>query len=222
MADETNALKQRAAESAVTQVASGMIVGLGSGSTAEFVLIELSRRVRAGLRITAVPTSERTAVRCRELEIPLAELNGTIDLAIDGADEVERRGLNLIKGRGGALLREKIVAQACVRYLIVVDPTKLVDRLGAGRVPIEVVPFGWQSTVRKIQELGGQPERRDFVTDNGNYILDCAFGPIQDPHCLSTDLHNIAGVAEHGLFLDLAGEVHVGTPGGVEILKPNI
>jgi len=222
MTEETNGLKQRAAESAVAQVAGGMIVGLGSGSTAEFVLLELSRRVRAGLQIAAVPTSERTAARCRELEIPLAELNGTIDLAIDGADEVERGALNLIKGRGGALLREKIVAQACKRYLIVVDQTKLVDRLGAGRVPIEVVPFGWQSTARKIQELGGVPERRDFVTDNGNYILDCAFGRIEAPIALSTDLHNIAGVAEHGLFLDLATEVHVGLPQGVEILKANI
>ncbi len=222
MNDEINGLKQRAAESAVTQITGGMIVGLGSGSTAEFVLVELSRRVRGGLRISAAPTSERTAARCRELEIPLAELSGRLDLAIDGADEVERTRLNLIKGRGGALLREKIVAQACKRYVIVVDQTKLVDRLGAGRVPIEVVPFGWQSTARQIQDLGGKPERRDFVTDNGNYILDCAFGPIEDPHSLSADLHNIAGVTEHGLFLDLASEVHVGTPGGVEILKPNI
>jgi ribose 5-phosphate isomerase A len=114
------------------------------------------------------------------------------------------------------------VAQACKRYLLVVDQSKLVDRLGAGRVPVEVVPFGWRSTARQIQELGGKPERRDFVTDNGNYILDCAFGPIEDSHSLSTDLHNIAGVAEHGLFLDLTSEVHVGVPDGVEILKPNI
>ncbi len=222
MADETNGVKQRAAESAVSQITSGMIVGLGSGSTAELVLIELARRVRAGLHISAVPTSERTAARCRELEIPLAELNGALDLAIDGADEVERDRLNLIKGRGGALLREKIVAQACKRYLIVVDQTKLVDRLGAGRVPVEVVPFGWQSTARQIQELGGIPARRDFVTDNGNYILDCSFGPIGDPQGLSTDLHNIAGVAEHGLFLGLTTEVHVGVRDGVEVLKANI
>ena len=222
MADEIDRLKQSAAESAVDLVEAGMIVGLGSGSTADLVLRALARKVRAGLRITAVPTSERTAARCRELEIPLSELNSAIDLAMDGADEVERGSLNLIKGRGGALLREKIVAQACTRYLIVVDQSKLVDRLGAGPVPIEVVPFGWRATARQIQELGGKPERREHVTDNGNYILDCAFGPIEDARFLSTSLHDIAGVAEHGLFLGLTSEVHVGTPDGVEILRPII
>jgi len=215
-----SALKHMAAESAVTRVASGMTVGLGTGSTAEFALLALSRRIREGLRITGIPTSERTAARARELGIPLAELDGKIpiDLTIDGADEVERGRLNLIKGRGGALLREKIVAQAGARFLVVVDHTKLVDRLGAGSVPIEVVPFGWQVTARRILDLGGKAERREFVTDNGNFILDCAFEPIQAPESLAEALDHIAGVVEHGLFIGLATEVHVGSPSGVQIL----
>jgi ribose 5-phosphate isomerase A len=196
-----------------------MIVGLGTGSTGEFVLLALAQKIREGLRITGVPTSERTAARARELGIPLTELRGQIDIAIDGADEVQRDGLHLIKGRGGALLREKIVAQASARFLVVVDQTKLVDRLGAARVPVEVVQFGWQATSRLIQDLGGKPERREFVTDNGNYILDCAFDPIQAPETLAAALDGMAGVVEHGLFIGLATEVHVGTPSGVKVLS---
>ena len=222
MADESSDLKQRAAESAVAQVENGMIVGLGSGSTADFVLLALGRRIRAGLQIDGIPASERTAARARELGIPLAELDRRVDLAIDGADEVERSTLNLVKGRGGALLREKIIAQAAARYLIVIDPTKLVEKLGAGPVPVEVVPFGWQTTARDIEKLGGKSEKRDFVTDNGNYILDCHFGLIEEPQRLSGDLQRIAGVMEHGLFLGLTSEVHVGMPDGVTILKPNL
>lgn len=207
---DLDALKQMAADSAVAQVSSGMVVGLGTGSTAEFVLLALVRRIREGLRITGVPTSERTAARARELGIPLTDLTGPIDIAIDGADEVERGTLNLIKGRGGALLREKIVAQASARFLVVADQSKLVDRLGAGPVPVEVVPFGWQATARRI---GVEFHRRDFVTDSGNYILDCAFSPT-----LANGLDRIAGVVEHGLFIGLATEVHVGTSSGVELL----
>ena len=201
-----------AAESAVTQVSSGMIVGLGTGSTGEFVLLALARRIREGLRITGVPTSEHTASRARELGIPLTELVGPIDIAIDGADEVERGTLDLIKGRGGALLREKIVARAAERFIVVVDQTKLVERLGAAPVPVEVVPFGWQATARQI---AGKSQRRDFVTDNGNYILDCAhFRPD-----LANELDRITGVVEHGLFLGMTTEVHVGTPSGIQILR---
>ncbi len=221
MADETNGLKQKAAESAVTQVSSGMIVGLGSGSTAEFVLLALSQRIHEGLRITGVPTSERTAARARELGISLTDLDGksAIDIAIDGADEVERGSLHLLKGRGGALLREKIVAQASARFLVVVDQTKLVDRLGAGIVPVEVVPFSWQATARLIETLGAKPQRRDFITDNGNYILDCDFGPIQSAESLADSLDHVTGVVEHGLFIGMATEVHVAAPSGVQILR---
>ncbi len=216
MTDERDNWKKLAAESAVTQVVDGMIVGLGTGTTGEFVLLALARRIQEGLRITGVPTSEHTAARARELGIPLTELDGPIDVAIDGADEVERGSLNLIKGRGGALTREKIVAQAASRFLVVVDGTKVVDGLGAVRVPIEAVPFGWQATARRI---GATFQRRDSVTDNGNYILDCDFGPIQSPESLADRLDHIAGVVEHGLFIGMSTEVHVGTSSGVQILR---
>jgi ribose 5-phosphate isomerase A len=214
-------LKELAAESAVTQVSSGMIVGLGTGTTGEFVLLALSRRIREGLRITGVPTSEHTAARARELGIPLTELTGPIDIAIDGADEVTRGTLHLIKGRGGALTREKIVAQASARFLVVVDQTKLVDCLGEAPVPVEVIPFGWKETARRIEALGAKPQRRDFTTDSGNYILDCAFGLMQSPETLASELNRVAGVVEHGLFIGMASEVHVGGSSGVEVLLPN-
>jgi ribose 5-phosphate isomerase A len=210
--------KETAAESAVTQVETGMIVGLGTGSTAEFVLLALARRIKEGLRITGVPTSELTAARARGLGIPVTELTGPIDIAIDGSDEVERNKLSLIKGRGGALLREKIVAQASARFLVVVDQTKIVSRLGAAPVPVEVTQFGWQATARRIQDLGAKTERRDFVTDNGNYILDCSFGFIESPETVAEALDHIAGVVQHGLFVGMASEVHVGTSSGVQVL----
>jgi len=212
--------KRSAAESALTQVAPGMIVGLGTGSTAEFVLLAMARRIREGLRITGVPTSEHTIARARELGIPLTELDRErpIDIAIDGADEVERGSLSLIKGGGGALTREKIVAQGATRFLIVVDQTKIVDRLGAATVPVEVVPFGWQATARRVEALRAKLQRRDFVTDNGNYILDCAFGLIDSPKSLADALDHVAGVVEHGLFIGMATEVHVGGPSGGHVL----
>jgi ribose 5-phosphate isomerase A len=211
MPDELNSLKKLAAESAVTQVADDMVVGLGTGSTAEFVLQALASRIRDGLRISGVPTSERTAARARQLGIPLA-LDVATEIAIDGADEVDPR-LGLIKGRGGALLREKIVAVSSARFLVVVDESKLVDQLGVGLLPVEVVPFGWQATARRLRDLGAEPQRRDFTTDNGNYILDCAFGPIENPESLARELDRITGVVEHGLFIGMAAEVHVGQRG---------
>jgi len=213
MADELNPLKRLAAESAVTQVVQDMVVGLGTGSTVEFVVQALAVRIREGLRITGVPTSERTAARARELGIPLA-VDIATDIAIDGADEVDPQ-LNLVKGRGGALLREKIVAQSSSRFIVVVDESKLVARLGVGLLPVEVVQFGWQATARRILQLGGKPQRRDLVTDNGNYILDCAFGLIQSPESLASELDRITGVVEHGLFIGMTAEVHVGRPSGV-------
>jgi ribose 5-phosphate isomerase A len=215
LADIDN-LKRLAAESAVTQVETGMIVGLGTGTTGEFVLLALARRIQEGLRITGVPTSERTAARARDLGIPLTELTGPIDIAIDGADEVTRGTLHLIKGRGGALTREKIVAQAAARFLVVVDQTKMVDVLGAAPVPVEVIPFGWQATADRI---GATLQRRDFVTDNGNYILDCAFGLMESPESLARRLDHITGIVEHGLFIGMATEVHVGGSSGVQVLK---
>ena len=221
MADERDKWKRLAAESAVTQVETGMVVGLGTGSTAEFVLLALARRIKEGLRITGVPTSGHTVSRARELAIPLTELDGKglLDIAIDGADEVDRKTLNVIKGRGGALLREKIVAQASARFLLIIDQTKLVSVLGARPVPVEVTQFGWQATARRIEDLGAGTKRRDFITDGGNYILDCAFGPIKTPEALAGDLDRIVGVVEHGLFIGMATEVHVGGSSGVQVLK---
>jgi ribose 5-phosphate isomerase A len=219
-------LKKAAAEWAATLVEDGMVVGLGTGSTASLILEPLAARIRLGLRIVGIPTSERTAEQARGLGIPLATLadHARVDLTIDGADEVEIGTLNVIKGRGGALLREKIVASASARMVIVADESKLVDRLGRGAVPVEVVPFEWQSTARRIESLGASPVLRlrpdggAFVTEGGHYILDCAFGPISSAGSLDRELNGIVGVVEHGLFLGLADQVGVGRAGGVEVL----
>ena len=227
MTDDLNRWKQAAAESAVAQVTNGMIVGLGSGSTAAFAVQALGRRVREGLRITGIPTSERTAGAARALEIPLSTLeeHAQIDVTIDGADEVETGSLNLIKGHGGALLREKIVANVSKRLVIVVDQTKIVDRLGAREsVPVEVIPFGWQAAARRLSELGASPLLRTgpggepFKSDGGHYILDCRFGPIASVKSLADELDHIVGVVEHGLFIGLTSEVRVGGAGGVRVI----
>jgi ribose 5-phosphate isomerase A len=219
-------LKKAAAEWAATLVEDGMVVGLGTGSTASLILEPLAARIRQGLRIVGISTSERTAEQARGLGIPLSTLadHARVDLTIDGADEVEIGTLNVIKGRGGALLREKIVASASARLVIVADESKLVDRLGRGAVPVEVVPFEWQSTARRIESLGASPVLRlrpdggAFVTEGGHYILDCAFGPISSAGSLDRELNGIVGVVEHGLFLGLAEQVGVGRAGGVEVL----
>jgi len=220
-------LKQAAAEWAAALIEDGMVVGLGTGSTASLMLEPLTARIRQGLRMVGIPTSERTAELARALGIPLATLadHARVDLTIDGADEVELGTLNLIKGRGGALLREKIVASASAQLVIVADESKLVERLGRGAVPVEVVPFEWQSTARRIESLGGSPALRlrtdgeAFVTDGGHFILDCAFGPISPADSLDRELNGIVGVVEHGLFLGLADQVGVGRAGGVEVLS---
>jgi ribose 5-phosphate isomerase A len=221
--------KKIAAEAAVTQVKDGMIVGLGTGSTATYAVDALGKLVQNGLRITGIPTSEQTARQAQALGIPLATLEEQtqVDLTIDGADEVERGSLNLLKGQGGALLREKIVASASTRLVIIVDETKLVDRLGSrSAVPVEVVPFGWQVAARNLRELGATvsvrrgDEGRLFVSDGGHYILDCAFGPIAAPASLEQKLNSIVGVVEHGLFMGMTSEVIVGGPGGVKVLLP--
>jgi ribose 5-phosphate isomerase A len=228
-ASQQNQFKKEAAQAAAQLVQNGMIVGLGTGSTAAYLVSELGRRVaEEGLRFTGVPTSERTAEQARSFGIPLATLADIkeIDLTIDGADEVQLGTLALIKGHGGALLREKIVASASKRMAVIVDETKLVKRLGGTlAVPVEVVPFGWEATARKLRGMGAGPELRPgvddkpYVTDGGHYILDCAFGPIADPKKIARELDETVGVVEHGLFLGLAKQVFVGGPGGVKILK---
>jgi ribose 5-phosphate isomerase A len=222
--------KKTASDSAARLVESGMVVGLGTGSTAAFVVSALGRRVaEESLRIVGIPTSERTAEQARSLHIPLATFAeyAQIDLTIDGADEVERGTLFLIKGHGGALLREKIVAAASKRMIVVADETKLVDRLGSlTSVPVEVVPFGWEATEQKLKQLGANPTLRlaadgkPYVTDGGHYILDCAYGPMSSPKEVAHHLDHVVGLVEHGLFLEIAAEVFVGGSSGVKILTP--
>lgn len=227
MAAAVDELKRAAAESAVTQVQDGMIVGLGSGSTATLAVSALGRMVRQGLRIAGIPTSERTAAQARALGIPLTTLEecSQIDLTIDGADEAEIGSLNLIKGHGGALLREKIVASVSRRLVIVADDSKLVERLGQRQsVPVEVIPFGWPIAAHRLGVLGANPllrqgpDGKPFKSDGGHYILDCAFGPIDAAQALAEALDHVVGVVEHGLFLGLATELHVAGAGGVRVL----
>jgi ribose 5-phosphate isomerase A len=228
MSQDENQLKLAAAESAAAQVTDGMIVGLGSGSTATLAVNAIGRRVAEGLRITGIPTSERTASQARTLGIPLTTLTeaNQIDLTIEGADEVEEGSLNLIKGLGGALLREKIVASASKRLAIVVDERKVVGRLGTrGPVPVEVVPFGWQVTANRLAGMGAKPVLRQdadgkpFISDGGHYILDCEFGPSVPAEPLAKELDHLVGLVEHGLFIGLTTEVHVAGAGGVRVLK---
>ena len=217
-----------AAEEAVAQIQDGMIVGLGTGSTAKHAVDAIGRRVAAGLRVVGIPTSERTAEQSRKLGIPLATFaeHSKLDIAIDGADEVELGPLNLVKGLGGALLREKIVAAAAARFIVIVDESKLVQHLGThAPLPIEVNPFGWEVTARKIRELGGDPKLRmndakAYVTDGGHYILDTSFGPIRNPPELAQRLDGVVGVVEHGLFCGLTSQVIIGSPDGIKKLAP--
>ena len=227
MTDEAESLKRVAAQEAVTLVQDGMVVGLGSGTTAELFLEELAQRVAGGLHVTAVPTSERVATMARSHGIQVAELHDVakIDITVDGADEIQPRGLDLIKGGGGALLREKLVAAAADRLCIIADRSKLVARLGERwAVPVVVVPYGWRQTADRIRTLGGSPSLRlvdgsPLVTDDGLYILDCRFGPIADPARLARELKGVLGVVEHGLFVGLAKQAIVAGQDGIEILR---
>jgi ribose 5-phosphate isomerase A len=228
MSENQDQLKAAAAESAAARVTDGMIVGLGSGSTAALAVSALGRRVGGGLHITGIPTSEATAAQAKALGIPLTTLAevSSIDMTIDGADEVEQGSLDLIKGLGGALLREKLVATATKALVIVADSSKLVTHLGAhDPIPVEVVPFGWESTAARLAGLGAAPTlRRDtmrevFVTDGGHYILDCRFGSIASAEALASELDHVVGVVEHGLFIGMTSEVHLAGADGVRVLK---
>jgi ribose 5-phosphate isomerase A len=222
-------LKRAAALRAIEEVEDGMVVGLGTGSTAAFVVDGLARRVAAGLRVVGIPTSERTAAQARRLGIPIATFAEyqRLDLTIDGADEVQLGSLDLIKGLGGALLREKIVAAASQKLAIVVDEEKLVERLGEHTpVPVEVTQFGWQATAVALAKLGCVPERRygareqPFLTDGGNFILDCRFGPIGDAGRVEQDIAMIVGTVESGLFVRRSSIVFVASATGVDVLMP--
>jgi ribose 5-phosphate isomerase A len=222
-----DALKRAAAEAAVALVENDMVVGLGTGSTASFAIAALARRHAEGLRFVGLPTSERTAAQARAAGIPLTSFSAhrQIDLTIDGADEVERGTLNLIKGLGGALLHEKIVAAASRRLAIVVDGGKLVDRLGMqAPVPVEVVPFGLETARDHLEVLGASTALRQsaagapYVTDSGHHIVDCRFAPIADPARLEERIGRIVGVVESGLFIARAHMVFVADAGGVHRL----
>jgi ribose 5-phosphate isomerase A len=224
---ERDALKREAAEAAVELVQDGMVVGLGTGSTAAFAVEALARRHRQGLRFVGIPTSERTAAQAKAAGIQLTSFgeHRQIDLTIDGADEVERGTLNLIKGLGGALLHEKIVAAASRRLAIIVDGSKLVDRLGTrAPVPVEAVAFGLEATRAALEGLGASARLRlsstdePFVTDSGNRILDCSFGPIADPARLEERIRRVVGVVESGLFIGRADPVFVADAAGIHRL----
>ncbi|GLS33244.1 ribose-5-phosphate isomerase [Mesorhizobium albiziae] len=227
---DARALKIEAARAALSYVESGMRLGIGTGSTAEEFVRLLAEKVAAGMAVTGVPTSERTAALCVQLGVPLATLDEMpeLDLTIDGADEVDAE-LTLIKGGGGALLREKIVAAASARVIVIADRSKLVETLGRFPLPIEVNRFGLKATEiaigRAAAKLGldgaltlrmtnGEP----FVTDGGHLILDASFGRIPDTRALSEALHAIPGVVEHGLFLELATAVILAGADGIKTL----
>jgi ribose 5-phosphate isomerase A len=222
-------LKRQAGEQAVSLVRSGMVVGLGHGTTAIFAIRRIAELYHAGqLRdVLGIPCSRQVAEDARQLGIPLSTLDQhpAIDLTIDGADEVDPQ-LNVIKGGGGALLREKIVAQASRREVIVVDDSKLSPRLGTRwAVPVEVVPFGWRSQCAYLESLGakialrGENQGDPFKTDQGNLILDCQFGPIFDPTKLAAAMDGRAGIVAHGLFLGLATDVIVASERGLDHLQ---
>ena len=201
--------KQRSAEAACEYVKDGMIVGLGTGSTAEFAVKKIGELVRNGLSIRGIPTSDATKILAESEGIPLIEFSETmfIDLTIDGADEIDAN-LNMIKGGGAALLREKIVASASREEIIIVSVSKLVQQLGAFPLPVEVIPFGWQVVFNQLESLQGNPELRlkqgqPSVTDQGNFIVDCHFRKIENPEQLEQHLNMIPGVVENGLFINL-------------------
>lgn len=213
--------KQLSAERAAECVEDGMVVGLGTGTTAFFAIQKLGQRVSSGLAMRGIPTSEQSRKQAESENIPLIGFDAVtrIDLTIDGADELDPH-FNLIKGGGGALLREKIVASLSDREIIVADESKAVAHLGAFPLPVEVIPFGWQVVQRLLADLSCHPALRrtqdaaPYLTDNGNYILDCDFGRIDDPPALEAKINAIYGVVECGLFIDMTDHIIIGKTDG--------
>jgi ribose 5-phosphate isomerase A len=218
---EVESHKRSAAQRAVELVRPGMIVGLGTGSTARYFIDGLGRKVADGLKVLAVATSDESGRLAKAAGIAIADrIAGELDLAVDGADEIDP-AINCIKGRGGALLREKIVAHASRRFVLVADESKLVGRLGRGPVPVEILPFLWEATSRSIESLGGRPELRlaagePYRTDNGNLVLDTSFGIVDAG--LGLALRGIPGVIEHGLFFGLARAAIIGSASGIRVM----
>jgi ribose 5-phosphate isomerase A len=222
--------KEAAARYAAGLVEEGMVVGLGSGSTAALFVRALGERVRAGLRIVGVPTSQaiENLARAEGISLTTLEEHPHLDLDVDGADAVDP-ALGLLKGLGGALLREKIVAAAAARFVVIVDESKLVTALSqAPLVPVEVIPFGWLRTAAALERLGATVARRarrdappePFVTDGGHYVLDCRFADLADPAAVGAQIKALTGVVDHGLFISLATEAIVGyADGRVRVLR---
>lgn len=230
---DADTLKMRAAERALDYVRPGMKLGLGTGSTAAKFIDLLGARVKDGLDVICVPTSQATRIQAEGLGIPLATLEQQpeLDLTVDGADELDE-SLRLIKGGGGAHLREKIVAAASARMVVIADDSKRVSKLGAFPLPVEIVSFGWRTTLSKVRDtavMNGckglvtlrRSQSDPFVTDNGNYILDCAFGEIDDPKQVAAQLSLLPGVVEHGLFIGLTQTAVIASANGVEIIGEN-
>ena len=217
--------KRVVGEKAADYIKDGMTIGLGSGSTVYWTLKKLGEFVQQGMKVRGIPSSERTEGWAKEFGIPLIDFTDVdyLDIAIDGADEVDSN-LNLSKGGGGSLLREKLVDVYARKLIIVVDHSKMVTQLGKFPLPVEVVPFGWEVTAKRIKSLGCVPklrmnENEIFVTNNGNYILDCQFDTIQNPAELHNQLKLLLGVVETGLFVDMTDIVIIGKDDGVKVVE---
>ncbi|GGA90953.1 ribose-5-phosphate isomerase RpiA [Ornithinibacillus halotolerans] len=219
--------KKLAGEKAVEYIEDGMTIGLGSGSTVYWMMKKVSELVKDGLTIQGVPTSKRTEGWAKEFGIPLVDFSNVekIDVAIDGADEIDSE-LQLAKGGGGSLVREKIVDILAEKFIVIADKTKLVKTLGKFPLPVEVVPFGYEVTAKRIANLGATPvlrmkDGKVFVSDNGNYILDCQFQAIEQPELLHEEIKGLVGVVETGLFVNMADIVIIGNEQGTEIITKN-
>lgn len=218
--------KQLVGEAAADYVQSGMVIGLGTGSTAYYAVRRIGQKVREGLDIQAIPTSEQTRVLAEKENIPLIDFSSTtqIDLTIDGADEADPQ-LSLIKGGGGALLREKIIASISKEMIVIGDSSKYRPQLGQFPLPVEVTTFGWQVVAQRIESMGVTPVLREnvgkpYLTDNHNYILDCQFGIIEDPNALEQQLNAIPGVVINGLFNNLATRLLLADNGTIKVIEP--
>src|SRR5208283_1034884 len=224
MANESE--KELAGRAAAELVRDGDVVGLGTGSTAYFAVVALGERVKTGLKIVGIPTSNATADLATKVGVPLTTLDDhpAIDITLDGADEIDPH-LNLIKGGGGALLREKIIASASKKMVVISDSSKLVPTLGKFPLPLEIIAFARTVVENKIKSLGAtvklrtKPDGTTYLTDNGNPILDCTFGKIEDPAALARTLSAMPGIVEHGLFIGLAGVALIGRAGAVEEIR---
>lgn len=214
-------MKQVAAEYATRFIQTGSVTGIGTGSTVYYFIHALAKRVNEGLETIAVVTSRQSGELAEQLGITVVDLNDvdTIDITIDGADEVDKQ-LQLIKGGGGALLQEKMVAAASRKMIVIADDHKIVDQLGKFPLPVEVIPYGWKQTLKHISKLGcnkivlREKEGKSFITDHGHYILDCYFEKIELPSLLSQQLNGVPGVVENGLFIDMAAAVIIGKEDG--------